>query len=146
MAQGLRVAARGELGGDEQRHDAAGAYQLEGPLGERDREIGEVCEAAAPPRSGGSPAGVAGRERLPHTRRQSLRPHPGRVSHDHVEAATPRDVAEVRFEREEGNRAVALEFACRGTKVAQVLARPGQPDALRRAEAAPATKEVEVFG
>ena len=75
-AQRLGVAARGELCGNEQRDDPAGTRKLEGTLGERDREIGEVRE---PTLAGWTPGRVPPPERLPHLRGQALAAHPRRI-------------------------------------------------------------------
>src|SRR5258705_8845483 len=113
MAQGLCVPAGGELRRDEECDDSTRAHQLEGPLRERDREVGEVREAGLPPCR--PPTGVAGSERLPYTRRKTLRPYPGRRPRHEAAAAAQRDSAAVAFKGEKRDRARAYGFSSPST-------------------------------
>src|SRR6266487_1609167 len=97
------VAARRELGRNEQRDDAAGTSELEGPFGECDREVRQMRESSS---GSWSPAGVATREGLPHARCQPFGADPRRIADHEVEPAAVDHLSEVGLEREKRSRAL----------------------------------------
>src|SRR6476646_1208664 len=91
MARGGAVLCRGELRRDEQGDDAAVRGQLRGPLDERDREVGPMPER----RAYTTPPAIPARQPAPGRARDVLRPEPGRVPDDQVEASRREHVGEV---------------------------------------------------
>ena len=142
-AQRLRVAAGGELGGNEQRNDAARAGELEGAFGESNGKIGQVGKATGCGRPW-TPAGVARRQRFAHAWRQPLGAHPRWVPSHEIEPPLRHHVREVGFEREERGRAFQSQPSACGPQLTQALPETSQPQALLEIEAAPAAEQVAI--
>ena len=142
-AQRLCVAAGRELGGNEQRNDAARTGELERAFGERHGKIGQVGKA-----TGGShpwtPAGVARGQRFAHAWRQPLGAHPRRVPNHEIEPTLRHHIGKVGFEREERGRAVQSQPSARGPQLTQAPSETSQPQSLLEVEAAPPAEQVAI--
>ena len=118
-AQRLGVATRRQFSGHEQRDDPARWCQLQRTLGERNGNIGQMCEPTSPGRR--TPARIAACERLAHARRQALGAHPRRIAGHQIEAASAYDFREMGFEGEKRRRAFLAQPAPRRSELAQAL-------------------------